>query len=181
MNTRWSTMRTREADSIVWGVGKRFMVLATVVKNAGLGTLIINHVPNYPLGCTISYTQNILLFSFAQGDMRTKNFLTKMANAKFAKKLILTNTVMVVPVATSTFTLDVLFHRFKLNSTTTHWFPLASPSRSLVTFVAQKVRVCPICVSHVVYGFIEDVLVTHAEWKLHVTSTPSTSPILLKK
>jgi hypothetical protein len=69
MNTRWYSMKTREADFLVMGVGNQFMVLAT----AGLGcTFIINHVPNYPLGYTIPCTQNILLFSLTNGDMMSK-------------------------------------------------------------------------------------------------------------
>ena len=106
---------------VVWDAGREFMVLATVAKNAFMYAVIINHVPNYPLGCTIPCTQNILLFSLAQRDMRTKNFLTKMSNAKSAKEFfITTNSVTVVPVATSTLTSYVLFYRLKLNSMTTH-------------------------------------------------------------
>ena len=49
-------------------------------------TFFINHVPNYPLGCIIPCIQNIFLFSFPNGDMMSKNFLTKMENAKSAQK-----------------------------------------------------------------------------------------------
>jgi hypothetical protein len=62
-------MRTTEEDIFVGGATKLFMVLATVAKNAMGGMFIINHVPNYPLGCTIPCTQNILLFSFPNRDM----------------------------------------------------------------------------------------------------------------
>ena len=79
-------MKTREAEIVVRGVGNQFMVLVTNVKNAMELTFIINHVLNYPLGCTIPCTQNILLFSFPNGDIKRKNFLTKMANVKSAKK-----------------------------------------------------------------------------------------------
>ena len=116
-------MKTTEEDIVVMGAGKEFMVLATTVKKEDvLGTFIINHVPNYPLGCTIPCTQNILLFFFNQTDIKTKNFLTKMANVKSAKKIVIWNTVIVVHGAILTFTSDVLSHRFpwNLKSTTTH-------------------------------------------------------------
>ena len=62
-NIHWSSMKIEFMVKIVLGAGNQFWVLATVVLNAVLGTTIINHVLNYPLGCTIPYTQNILLFS----------------------------------------------------------------------------------------------------------------------
>ena len=117
-------MRTRQEEFVVWDAGKKFMVLATVAKNV-VGMLcplfIINHVPNYPLGCTIPYTQNILLFSFPNRDllrMMSKN----IANAKSAKKIVLGNTVIVVHGAILTFTSDVLIYHppWNLKSTTTN-------------------------------------------------------------
>ena len=123
INARWSTMKTREAEGRVGGATNLFMVLATVAKNACMGlTFIINHVPNYPLGCTIPCTQNILLFSLAQRDMKTKNFRTKMSNAKSAKKMVIGNRIIVVQVAILTLTSDALIHHspWNLKSTTTH-------------------------------------------------------------
>ena len=113
-------MRTTEEDFFVGGAGNQFMVLATVAKNV-FHIFIINHVPNYPLGCTIPCTQNILLFSLTNGDML--EMMSKIiANAKSAKKIILGNTVIVVHGAILTFTSDVLLYSspWNLKSTTTH-------------------------------------------------------------
>ena len=121
MNTHWSSIKTIEEDYIVGGAGKEFMVLATVVKNAGgmVLTFIINHVPNYPLGCTIPCTQNILLFSFPNIAMLVSKIIT---NAKPTKKMVVGNTIIVVQVAILTFTSNVLIHRspWNLKSTTIH-------------------------------------------------------------
>ena len=120
INTRWSTIKTTEGEILVMGAGKQFMVLATVVKNVDT-TFIINHVPNYPLGCTIPCTQNILLFSFPNRYM-LKMMSKIIANAKSAKKIVIRNTVIVVHGAILTFTSDVLIYRspWNLKSTTTH-------------------------------------------------------------
>ena len=117
---RWSLMKTREVDAFVMGAGNQYLVLATVVKNAEGGTFIINHVQNYPLGCTIPHTQIILLFSSAHMITTEKN-MTDLANATSAEKRVL-NTVIVVTVATSTFTSDVLLYHSpsKLKSMTTN-------------------------------------------------------------
>ena len=48
-----------------------------------------------------------------------------------------------------------------------------------MTFAAKKTKVHPICVIYVISGFMEDVLFTHKESKVGVTSTSSTAPILL--
>ena len=128
---------------------------------------IINHVRNYPLGCTIPCTQSILLFS-----------LTKKVSAKSAKN-ITRNIVISVTIAISTFMLDVLLYLppWKLNSTTIHWHPFGSGSHSLATFVAKKTKVCPIYVIHVVFGFIEGVLNdSHVDSKFYVISTLSHHP-----
>ena len=128
---------------------------------------IINHVRNYPLGCTIPCTQSILLFS-----------LTKKVSAKSAKN-ITRNTLISVTIAISTFTSDVLLYLppWKLNSTTIHWHPFRSGSHSLATFVAKKTKVCPIYVIHVVFGFIEGVLNdSHVDSKFYVISTLSHHP-----
>jgi hypothetical protein len=70
------------------GAGKMFMVLATVAKKVGCGTtFIINHVPNYPLGCTIPCTQNILLFSLAQRDMKNKEFPYENGKCEVCKEV----------------------------------------------------------------------------------------------
>ena len=84
--------------------GCREPVFATVVKNAD-GTFIINHVRNYPLGCTIPHTQIILLFSLVYIDIMitTKKNIADLANVTSAEKRVM-NTVIVVTVATSTFT-----------------------------------------------------------------------------
>uniref|UniRef100_A0A2N9GQG9 Phorbol-ester/DAG-type domain-containing protein n=1 Tax=Fagus sylvatica TaxID=28930 RepID=A0A2N9GQG9_FAGSY len=87
MNPRWYSMKTREAEIVVGGAGNQFMVLVTNVKNAMEHTFIINHVPNYPLGCTIPCTQNILLFSFPNGDIKRKNFLTKDGKCEVCKEV----------------------------------------------------------------------------------------------
>ena len=102
------------------GAWKKFLVLATVAKNVG-GTFIINHVPNYPLGCTIPCTQNILLFSLTQVDMM-RMMAKNLANVKSAKKIVIGNNVIVVYGAILTFTSDVLIYRSpkNLKSTTTH-------------------------------------------------------------
>ena len=57
-----------------------------------------------PLGCTIPHTQIILLFSSAYINIiATKKNIADLANATFAEKRVM-NTVIVVTVATSTFT-----------------------------------------------------------------------------
>ena len=56
---------------------------------------------------------------------------------------------------------------------------MAGQSHSLATFATKKARVCPIYVPQTVFGFIEDVLLSHADPRLYITSIPSTSPILL--
>ena len=123
MNTRWSSIKTIEEDYIVGGAGKEFMVLVTVVKNAGgmVLTFIINHVPNYPLGCTIPCTQIILLFSFPNITML--EMMSKIiTNAKSAKKMVVGNRIIVVQVAILTLTSNALIHHspWNLKSTTTH-------------------------------------------------------------
>ena len=133
-------------------------------------------MPNYRLSCTNRSTQNILLFLLTNGAIV---ITMNLANAKFAKNIV-RNTLIVVLVATLTFTLDVLFYCIKVRSTTTHWLPFASRSCSLATFVAKKARVCPICVSYVVSGHIKDVLIFYTKSKLYVTITSSTSSIPLK-
>ena len=101
---RWSLMKMREGDGFVMGAGNQYLVLATVVKNAEGGTFIINHVQNYPLGCTIPHTQIILLFSSVYIHIvTTKKNIADLANATSAEKRVV-NIVIVVTVATSTFT-----------------------------------------------------------------------------
>ena len=115
-------MKTEFTAKIVMGATNEYWVLATVVKNA-IGTGIINHVRNYPLGCcTIPCTHYILLFSFMKGhvilSLREKRAIARSANN------IVRNIVMVVSVAILSFTLDVvLYHspwKQQLKSTTTH-------------------------------------------------------------
>ena len=93
---RWSLMKTREGDGFVMGAGNQYLVLATVVKNAEGGTFIINHVLNYPLGCTIPHTQIILLFIFTYIHI-TKKIVRNLANATSVEKRVL-NTVIVVTI-----------------------------------------------------------------------------------
>lgn len=100
-------MKTREGDVFVMGARNQYLVLATVVKNAEI-TFIINHVQNYPLGCTIPHTQIILLFSSTNVHTVMKN-MRNLANATSAEKRVM-NTVIVVTVATSTFTSIVLLY-----------------------------------------------------------------------
>ena len=101
-------MKMKDVEVIVMGASNQYLVLATVVKNAEGSTFIINHVQNYPLGCTIPHTQIILLFSSADINIiATMKNMTNLANATFAEKRVM-NTVIVVTVATSTFTSDVL-------------------------------------------------------------------------
>ena len=162
----WSSIKTTEVETVVMGATNKYWVLATVVKNAMRDT-IINHARNYPLGCTIPCTQSTLLFSS-----------TKIVSAKSAKNII-GNTFISVTVATSTFTSNVLFYLppWKLNSTTIHWHPFGRGSRSLATFMAKKTKVCPICVIHAVFGFIEGVLIdSHIDSKFYITSTLSHHP-----
>ncbi|KAK7855956.1 hypothetical protein CFP56_025897 [Quercus suber] len=100
------------------GCQELVLVLAIVVKNAeGLG-FIINHVWNYPLGCTIPCTQSILLFSLTNTHIILKR--KKRANAKSVNNLVM-NTLIDVTVATLIFTSDVAlaYLPWKLNSTTT--------------------------------------------------------------
>ena len=106
----WSTIQTTEVELLVVGAKNQFMVLVTIVIDLDAQTTgIINHVLNYPLDCTIPCTQSILLFSFLQSyghitvTIRTNNF----TNANSAKKIMM-NTLIGVPVATSTFTSHVL-------------------------------------------------------------------------
>ena len=103
---RWSLMKTREVDVFVVDAGNQCLVLATAVTDAERGSFIINHVLNYPLGCTIPHTQIILLFSSTDIHTTMKN-MTDSANATSAENRVM-NTVIVVTVATSTFTSDVL-------------------------------------------------------------------------
>ena len=104
----WSLMKMREVEIFVMGARNQYLVLATVVTDAEI-TSIINHVLNYPLGCTIPHTQIILLFSFVDINiLTTKKNMTNLANATSAEKRVM-NTVIVVIVATSTFTSDVFF------------------------------------------------------------------------
>ena len=120
---RWSLMKTKEVDDLVMGASNQYLVLAIVVKNAEGGTFIINHVQNYPLGCTIPHTQIILLFFLVYIDIMItmKKNIADLANATFAEKRVM-NTVIVVTVATSTFTSDVLLYHSpsKLKSMTTN-------------------------------------------------------------
>ena len=97
-------MKTEFTATVVGGAGNQYWVLATVVKNA-MGTGIINHVRNYPLGCcTIPCTHYILFFSLTNIIIKSTKIL---AIAKFAKKNVW-NIVMVVSVAILSFTLDVV-------------------------------------------------------------------------
>ncbi|KAK7828094.1 hypothetical protein CFP56_030534 [Quercus suber] len=73
-------MKTREVEMIVGGAWNQYLVLATVVKNAEGSAFIINHVQNYPLGCTIPHTQIILLFSSTHIHI-TKKIVRNLANA----------------------------------------------------------------------------------------------------
>ena len=96
---------------IVMGARNQYLVQATVVWKAiaMVTTIIINRVLNYPLGCTIPHTQIILLFSSTDIHtvITTEKNMTDLANATSAEKRVV-NTVIVVTVATSTFTSDVL-------------------------------------------------------------------------
>uniref|UniRef100_A0A2N9HM99 Phorbol-ester/DAG-type domain-containing protein n=1 Tax=Fagus sylvatica TaxID=28930 RepID=A0A2N9HM99_FAGSY len=79
-----------------------------------------------------------------------------MSNAKSAKKLFVTNTVTVVPVATSTFTSDVLFSPIQAEF---HDHPLIPFCKS-ITFTCdicgkEGKGVPNLCGSHAVSGFIE--------------------------
>ena len=97
-------MKTEFMANIVVGAGNQYWVLATVVKNA-MGTIIINHVRNYPLGCcTIPCTHYILFFSFMKGALILRK---ERAIAKFAKENN-GDTVMVVSVAILSFTSNVV-------------------------------------------------------------------------
>ena len=177
----WSLMKTREVDVNVMGAGNQYMVLATVVKNAEGGTFIINHVRNYPLGCTIPHTQIILLFySTYIHIMTTKKSMTNLAIATSAEQLVM-NIVIVVTVANSTFTSDVLLHHSpsKLKSMTTNWPAFGSWWSSLATSVAKK-AICPTFMPNAISLYIHVVLLAHADWKFTVTTTVSTSPLLLK-
>ena len=75
------------------------MVLAIVVKNVEEGGFIINHVQNYPLGCTIPCTQSILSFSFTQGDIHEMK--DNFSNANSAKNIKM-NTLIGVSAVTLT-------------------------------------------------------------------------------
>ena len=104
----WSSIKITEEVILVGGAKKMFMVLATVVKNQNaVPTGIINHVRNYPLGCTIPCTQSILLFSFLHGDGQISATTNNFTNANFAK-IIKMYTFIGVPVVTSTFTSHAL-------------------------------------------------------------------------
>ena len=145
-------------------------------------TIIINHALNYPLGCTIPHTQIILLFSSTHIHIviTTEKNMTNLANATSAEKRV-GNTVIVVIVATSTFTSTVLLYLSpsKLKSMTTNWPAFGSCWSSLATFVAKK-AICPTFVPNAISVYIHVVLLAHADWKFIVTNTLSTSPLLMK-
>ena len=161
----WSLMKTREGDGFVMGARNQYLVIAIVVKNAEGGTFIINHVQNYPLGCTIPHTQIILLFSSIYIHIvTTKKNIADLANATSAEKRVV-NIVIVVTIATSTFTLDVLLYHSpsKLKSMTTNW-PAAFGGcwSSLATSVAKK-AICLIFVSNAISLYIHVVLLAHVD------------------
>ena len=113
----WSTIQTMEVELLVVGAKNRFMVLVTIVIDLDAQTTgIINHVQNYPLGCTIPYTHYILLFFL----MKKLVVLRKKTIAAKSIKNLALNTLIVVTVVTSTFTSNALFCNLKLNSTITH-------------------------------------------------------------
>ena len=175
---RWSLMKMREVEIFVVGVRNQYLVLATGVTNAEFAS-IINHVLNYLLGCTIPHTQIILLFSSTHIHTKMKN-ITDLANAMFVEKRVM-NTVIVVTVATSTFTSNVLLYHSpsKLKSMTINWPAFGSGWSSLATSVAKK-AICPTFVPSAISVYIHVVLLAHADWKFSVTTTLSTSPLLLK-
>ena len=106
-----------EDGIFVAAVGNQCWVPAIVVQNVNLCVVIINHVQNYPLGCTIPCTHYILLFFLTNTLFILKR--KKRADAKSVMNLA-TNTLIAVTVATSTFTSNVLFWNLKLNSMITH-------------------------------------------------------------
>ena len=114
-----SSYKTTEMDLLVVGAKNQFMVLATIVINAG-GTFI-NRARNYPLGCTIRCTQSILSFSLMKRHIILNKKTNKRPNANSAMNLA-DNTLIAVTAATSTFTPHVLPYRppSNLKSTTTH-------------------------------------------------------------
>ena len=158
----WSLMKKREVDTSVMGARNQYLVLATIVKNAEGGTFVINHVRNYPLGCTIPHTQIIPLFSSTCMHTMMKN-MTNLAIATFAKQRVV-NTVIVVTVATSTFTSNVLLYHSpsKLKSMTTNWLAFGSWWSSLATSVAKK-AICPNFVPNAISLYIHVVLLAHAD------------------
>ena len=179
---RWSLMKTGEAEVFVMGARNQYLVLATVVKNAE-GTFIINHVQNYPLGCTIPHTQIILLFSLPYINIviTTEKNMTNLANATSVEKRV-RNTIIVVIIATSTFTSNVLLYHSpsKLKSMTTNSLAAFGSQWSSLAISVAKKAICPIFVSSAILLYIHVVLLARANWKFIVTSTLSTSPLLLK-
>ena len=144
-------------------------------------TIIINHVLNYPLGCTIPHAKIILLFSSTCMHIMTTTLknMTNLANATFVEQRVV-NTVIVVTVATSTFTSVVLLYHswpWKLKSMTPNWLTFGSWWSSLVTFVAKK-AICPTFVPNAISLCIHVVLLNHP---LHLTPSlevhQSDSPI----
>ena len=102
---------------LVVGAKNQFMVLATGVQEMdALGTVIINHVQKYLLGCTIPCTHYILLFFLMKKLVILRK---KIADAKSVMNLV-RNTLIAVTIVTSTFTSNVLFCNLKLNSMITH-------------------------------------------------------------
>ena len=179
---RWSLIKRREVEIFVRGAWNQFLVLATAVTDVEI-TSIINHVLNYPLGCTIPHTQIILLFVFTYIHI-TKKIVRNLANATFVEKRVL-NTVIVVTVATSTVTSDVLLSHSpsKLKSMTTNWPAFGSWWSSLATSVAKK-AICPIFVSNAILLYIPCpciLKVDHHNHPLHLTPSlevhQSDSPI----
>ncbi|KAK7830709.1 hypothetical protein CFP56_028014 [Quercus suber] len=122
-NIRWSSIKTKEVDDLVMGALNQYLVLATVVKNAEGSTFIINHVQNYPLGCTIPHTQIILLLSSTHVHIviTTEKNMTNLANATSVDNKLM-NIVIVIIGATSSFIADVLLYHSpsKLKSMTTN-------------------------------------------------------------
>ena len=85
---------------LVVGAKNQFMVLTTSVQELDTRPMfIINHVLNYPLGCTIPCTHYILLFFLTKKLVILRK---KRADAKSVMNLV-RNTI-IVTVATSTFT-----------------------------------------------------------------------------
>ena len=120
-----SSIHTSELELLVLGAKNQFMVLPTVVTNAGMKIMapfFINHVRNCRLGCTIPCTQSILSFSLMKRHIILNKKTNKRPNANSAMNLA-DNTLIAVTAATSTFTPHVLPYRPPSNllkSTTTH-------------------------------------------------------------